>query len=390
MARKRKILHTMTWLSPGGGVDQNVLLTVQHTVDDYVVHLAVGPEIHHNPFTNVPGLEFLVCPHLVRPIRPFRDVRALWWFYRLIRAERYDIVHTHETKASLISRLASWLAGCPFTIYGLHGVTFNDPLSRLRRAFYIAVEKLTIGTADMIVAVSRTTIDEYHRRGIGTRIPYAVVYSGIDVARFERQAAAARRHRVELRRELGIAADDVVLVNVGRFSFTKGQRYTLEAFARLATTHRDLKLLFVGEGELKDECRSLATRLGVGDRVAFAGFRDDVPEITSVADVLVLTSLREGLPRAAVEAYLCELPVVSFEVEGIREVVEDGVTGYVVPQYDVDALADRIRLLIEDGDRRQRFAALGHQRVRNTWDHVRMIAKLRQIYDGSSDGHQLD
>ena len=381
MRRKLKILHTMTWLAPGGGADQNVLLTVQNTVNDYEVHFAVGPNIHQNQFIEVPGLTFMICPHMVRPIHPIKDLMALWWFVRLIRAEKYDVVHTHETKASLITRVAAWLARCPFIIYGLHGVAFNDPLSRLKRTFYILAEKWTIGAADLIVAVSKSTVEEYHQARIGLDIPYEVIYSGVDVTRFEAQAALARRKRVELRRALGIGPGEFVIVNVGRFSYSKGQRYTIEAFAKLAPRHSRLRLLFIGEGELKEDCMRQAEALGVGRETIFAGFRENVPEAVSVADLLLLTSLREGLPRAAVEAYLCGLPVVSFEVEGIHEVIEDGVTGYVVPQYDVNALAERTERLVVDDAQRLGFAAKGGERVRVTWDHRHMVASLKRIYD---------
>ncbi len=381
MRRKLKILHTMTWLAPGGGADQNVLLTVQNTVDDYEVHFAVGPNIHQNQFIDVPGLKFMICPHMVRPIHPIKDLLALGWFVRLIRAERYDIVHTHETKASLITRVAAWLARCPYIIYGLHGVAFNDPLSRLKRTFYILAEKWTIGAADLIVAVSRSTVEEYHKARVGLGIPYEVVYSGVDVARFEEQAARARAKRVELRRALGIEHGDFVMVNVGRFSYSKAQRYTIEAFAKLAPSHPRLKLLFIGEGELKDDCMRQAEALGVGESTIFAGFRENVPEAVSVADLMLLTSLREGLPRAAVEAYLCSVPVVAFEVEGIHEVIEEGVTGFVVPQYDVEAFAERTARLVDDDALRADFAARGRERVRGTWDHHHMVASLKRIYD---------
>lgn len=383
--KKLKVLHTMTWLARGGGVDHNVLLTFEGLKDTYELHLAVGSEIHQNLFEGIEGIRFIVCPDLVRAISPLRDLKALLYFYRLIRREAYDIVHTHETKAGVITKVAAFLARTPYIIYGLHGVTFNDPLSRLRRWFYVAVERLTIRTSDLIIAVSQDVIDHYRKNGIGVGIPSVVVYSGIDIARFGRQRLKTAAQRDALRRTLGFSDSDLVLVSIGRFSQAKAQRYAIEAFRRLKAHRGGLKLLLVGEGELKETCIEQARVAGVSGDVTFCGYSDAVPEILSISDIFLLTSLREGLPRAVVEAYVCEVPAVSFEVEGIREIIEDGRTGYVVPQGDVDALVSRLETLIDSPETRATFGREGHRKAVLVWDHLRMVSDLRRIYDSRRD-----
>ena len=122
-------------------------------------------------------------------------------------------------------------SGCKHIIYGLHGVVFNDPGSRIKRQFYIALEKMTIWACDLIIAVGRDTIRHYHRENIGRNIPHQIVYSGIDVTEFERRLDNVKKDA--FRREIGIPDDAPVLVNIGRFSSAKAQHYTIEAFARL-------------------------------------------------------------------------------------------------------------------------------------------------------------
>ncbi len=136
MRNKPKILHTMTWLAPGGGVDNNVYLAISGLREEFDFHFAVGGQIHKNDFEKIKGLKIYVCKDLVRQINPLKDLKALYYFWKLIRKEKYDIVHTHETKASFISRIAAHAAGCKYIIYGLHGVTFNDPHSRIRGFIY--------------------------------------------------------------------------------------------------------------------------------------------------------------------------------------------------------------------------------------------------------------
>src|SRR5207247_992361 len=116
----------------------------------------------------------------------------------------------------------------------------------------------------------------------------------------------------------------------------------------LKKNYPNLKLILVGEGELMDECKRLVKDLKLENDVIFYGFCDHIPSLLSIADIHVLTSLREGLPRVAVEASLMKIPTVSFEVEGIREVITDRESGLIVPQYDVEALTAGIRELIDD------------------------------------------
>ncbi|MBD3335142.1 MAG: glycosyltransferase [Candidatus Eisenbacteria bacterium] len=376
---KPKILHTMTWLAPGGGVDNNVYLTLRELRRDYECHLLVGAEIHHNPFRELGDVRVIICPHMRRSIHLWDDLRSLLFLYRLIRRERYVLVHTHESKASLLTRVAARLAGCPAVIFGLHGVNFNDPHSRLRRWAYLGLERLTVPFSHVIVSVSRDAVDAYHQAGIGRGIPYRVIHSGVDLDQFRNPADRGKGTRQQ-RRRLGLEEDDLVLINVGRFSPAKAQRYTIEAFARLRRKHDGLRLLLVGEGEEMDACRELARRLGTGDSVIFMGSTRDVAGIFSLADIHVLTSLREGLPRVAVEAALCGVPTVAFEVEGIREIINHGVSGAVVPRYDVDALCRRVEELLEDHGKRRRYAAAAGKAAVEGWDHRRMVSDLRALY----------
>ena len=182
--KKKKILHTMTWLAPGGGVDNNVFLTINHLQDKFDFHLVTGGEIHHNPFEKIPNMKIFVCPYLKRSISPINDFLALLYFIKLIKHEKYDIIHTHETKSSLIGRIAAFFAGTKYIIYGLHGVAFNDPMLSLKRKIYIYIEKFTLWMVTKIISVSKDCIIQYHKAKIGVKIPYEIIYSGIDTSKF--------------------------------------------------------------------------------------------------------------------------------------------------------------------------------------------------------------
>jgi len=304
---KLKILHTTTRLLRGGGVENNIYHTIDRLKEEYDFILSSGAEMEENPFRGDEMVKVIVCKDLINKIHPLHDLRALIFYYRLIKKEKIDVIHTHETKASFITKFAAWLARCPYIIYGLHGVTFNDPMGKLKRRFYIFLEKITIGVSDFIVAVSHDTIKHYHQNNIGRQIPYTVIRSGIDLDDFFAHAHLGEE-KATLRAQLNIGQQTKVICNVGRFSFAKAQRYTIECFARLKKDFPDSKLIFIGEGEMLETCETLAKQLGIVHDVIFAGYQKDVPLYLAISDLFLFTSLREGLPRVVVEAVLMKVP----------------------------------------------------------------------------------
>ena len=379
--RKLRILHTTTRLVRGGGVENNIYHTIDQLKNEYNFILSSGVDMQCNPFEGDAKVRVIVCKDLIHKIHPWYDLKALLFYYRLIKKEKIDVIHTHETKASFITKLSAWLAGCPYIIYGLHGVTFNDPMSKLKRKFYINLEKATIGVSDHIVSVSHDTIRHYHENNIGKKIPYTVVRSGIDLKKFFTLTRVEKNDRQELRDQLGIGEKTKVVINVGRFSFSKAQRYTIQCFAKLEKDFPDSKLIFIGEGELLDDCKQLAKELSIADDVLFQGYQKNVPLYLSISNLFLFTSLREGLPRVIVEAALMKVPVAAFEVEGIREVIEHNVSGIVVPQYDIDALYEGARRILNDERLSECFKEKAFNHVEHEWDASKMGDDLRKVYE---------
>jgi glycosyltransferase involved in cell wall biosynthesis len=380
--KKKKILHTTTRLVLGGGVEKNIYYTISNLSSEFEFHLSCGADFQDEVVGDFPEVKIIICPHLVNSIHPIKDIKALWFYYHLIRKEKYDIVHTHETKASFITKLAAWLAGCPYIIYGLHGVTFNDPMRSIKRRFFILLEKLTIRCADVIIAVGYDTIEAYYKENIGKNIPFEVVRSGIDIDNYLLQASQSDDEKWQLRKLLGINPDDIVLVTVGRFSFSKAQRYAIEAFAVLQKKYATLKFLLIGEGELLEKCKTLAKTLQIPDNsIYFLGYQKDIPKYLSISNIFIFTSLREGLPRVIVEASLLKVPVVTFQVEGATEVLENEKTGFIVPQCNTNTLLSKTEALILHPEIRALFGERAHQYVIQHWDMRLMTQQLHEIYN---------
>jgi glycosyltransferase involved in cell wall biosynthesis len=240
---------------------------------------------------------------------------------RMVRAWRPDVL----------------MAPVPALISTIHSVNDGGPL---RMAAY----RLTSGLVDRYTIISRLAAERYVGIGAVPAQQLEVVPNAVDTERFRHQPQA----RETIRRELGVG-DGFVWIAVGRFEEPKDCPTMIAAFARLASQRPASRLLLVGKGSLQDQVERLVQAAGLTGRVHFLGVRRDVAELMSAADGYVLSSNREGMPVVLLEAAAIGLPIVATRVGGIPEVVEDGVTGLLVPPGD-DASLMRAMDTVEDLD----------------------------------------
>jgi glycosyltransferase involved in cell wall biosynthesis len=254
---------------------------------------------------------------------------------------------------------------------------------------YVLLERFAARWCDVMISVGEDVKSRYLAEAIGQSDQYVTIPSGMLTGPFADARLHPETSRDPVRAEHGLTDGDLVLGMVSRLEPRKGYRYFLEAIARLAPDFPPLKALIVGEGVQRAELEHLARRLGLADRVVFAGYREDIARVIAAFDVAVLTSLWEGLPRVLVQYSLLECPIVTFECEGAREVVEDGVNGYVVPSKDVDLLVDRLRRLAANAELRAGFGRISRERVEGRWDVERMVERIAGLYDAVEAGRPV-
>jgi glycosyltransferase involved in cell wall biosynthesis len=377
---KPRILRTMTWLAPGGGVDEQVKLSILGLSDEFEFHLLTGREIQNQDFHKIPGLKIYVCKWMVPNFNPIMDLFALIWIKGFLKTNRFDLVHTHETKSSFLTRLAFSKKMLTPLIYGIHGVVFNDPRSNLGNKIYEFLERSTIGRADQLIAVSQDVKSEYLVRNIGTDMSWEIIYSGVNVAKFVSPQPNA--NSAILRSTLGISDKDLVLINIGRFSSSKNQKDTINAFHNLCDLNPQisLRLILVGEGPEKSNCELLVENLGLSKKINFVGFQKNIEEYLAISDMNVITSLREGLPRVVVEASLVGIPTVGYQVEGISEIVSDQKCGLVVPQGDLEALVIGMNELVTNEVKRKEFGIFAREIALSNWSHESMNNRILSLY----------
>jgi len=375
------VLHILTRLIRGGA-DENTLLTV-NGLDRrrFTVALAIGSGSEAAMLARVAStVEVVEVPELVREVSLRGDLAALMKLRRLIRRGRYDIVHTHTAKAGIVGRFAARGAG-PMIVHTLHGSTFHGALNRAEYLLYWGLEKMTAGFTDRIITVGEDLRDRYLAAGIGRPERYQLIRSGMELSDFSAAAEMGPERRAAVRQTLGVPVDAPLVGKVARLEARKGYAYFLDlaetVLRRVPTAH----FVGVGAGDELTSLRLEVERRGLGGQVHFPGFRHDIAAVLAVLDVAVLTSLWEGLPRVLVQAAACGVPTVAFAVEGAREVVKQGVNGWVVPMRDVGEMADRVVTLLADPVRARVMGATGRSLVREAWAADTMVREIADAYE---------
>ncbi len=388
---RARVLHLITHLGVGGATDNTLLTVAGLSRSRYEVHLGAGTLDAGDEYTDwTPrGREaadalFLV-PHLVRDVDPRRDLRALRALTDLIRAGSYDLVHTHCAKAGVLGRLAAHRAGVPAIVHTFHCLPWKvgaDPsrtgLRRLKEdakgALYVWIERYTARSTDAIITVAEANREEAIRMGLAPAGKIRTIPSGLDVERFTVPA-----DRAGVRRDLGVDPASLLIGWVGRLSVQKDP-VTFVRAARIALAGRpDLRFVLVGDGPLRSE---VDAERGGDERIVLTGYRDDVPGILRALDFFALSSIWEGLGRSLTEALLVGLPVACTAVDGVPELVRDGVTGLLCPPHSPERMAESILRLVNDPAAARRMGERGREQVRGSYTSAAMIRGIEEVYAG--------
>jgi glycosyltransferase involved in cell wall biosynthesis len=340
---------------------------------------AGGP---HVPALEQAGIRHIAVP-MTRRMTPLADLVALVRLYRIMRRERFTIVHTHTPKPNLIGQLAARAAGVPVVLSTVHGYYFHDGMAALPRRLLVALEKIAARCSHLILSQSREDVETALRERIAGPDRIELLGNGIDLRRFDRAALSGEALRA-VRRELGLPEGAPVIGFVGRLVAEKGLGELMEAAPAVLRRFPGARFLVVGPRE-PDKADSVgpeaAARLGVDHAFVFAGLRDDMPAMYALMDVFALPSHREGFPRSPMEASAMGVPCVVTDIRGCREAVDEGVNGLFVPPRDAAALADAILAILGDRERAAALARGGLRLARERFDEQRVFAHVVDAYE---------
>lgn len=378
-----KIVHVITRLILGGA-QENTLLSVEGLHHRYredvtlITGPAEGPEGDLFERARAQNLKLILLPELVRPIRPAADLAAYHSLRSRLRELRPDVVHTHSSKAGILGRAAAWKERVPAIVHTIHGLPFGPSESPLKNHLYLRLERWAAHRCHAIVSVCQAMTDQALAAGVGHPDLFLTIYSGMDVDAFLHPP----RDRDEVRRELGLQPTDVAFATVARLFERKGHQDLLAILPQLKASAPHLRLVWIGSGILRDQLEAQASSLGVRDRIHFTGLvpTTRIPELLNACDVIVHPSYREGLARVLPQALIVGRPVISYDVDGAREVCISNQTGFLVPFRNLDALQSAMVQLAQDPELRRRLGAEGRARFAHQFRHETMTDQLHSLY----------
>ena len=314
---------------------------------------APGPEV---AAIERAGIRYIPVP-MTRRITPFADLISLWRLYRVMRRERFALVHTHTPKGALLGQYAAALARVPVRIHTIHGLYYPGNMKPRRRWLYTLMERLTMLPSHLNLSQNPEDVPVAIQQRICRADRIRLLGNGIDLEAFD-PARQPPEKRLATRARLGLTRQHKVVGMVARFVAEKGWYEMLEA-ARIIRTHcPEARFLFIGPmepGKKDGLSPTLIEDMGLAEVAQVLGYRSDMPDLYAVMDVLALPSHREGFPRAPMEAAALGVPSVVTEIRGCRQAVTHDVTGYLVPVRSPERLASALLELLREDSRRQAF-----------------------------------
>ena len=333
------------------------------------------------------GISVLHIP-FAREIDPLTDLRCAWQLFRILRRERFDIVHSHNPKGGLLGPVVARMAravnaASTVVVHTVHGLLFNDETPALKRLLAIAAERWTASWCDHLLFQSGEDFTYALSHGFKPPDRLHLIGNGIDQTRFDRSKYP--RAREQKRAELGWQKGHLVVGIVGRLVAEKGFPEFFAMAAILARKFAELRFLVVGitEPDQRDalDATQLSRQFGIQDRCTILEQRRDMPELYACMDVAVLPSHREGIPRAIMEASAMGVPVVASDIRGCREVIVDRETGILFPARDVASFVAAVESLLIDASLRRRLGEAGSKRVFGNFTDDRTVGRLTAFYD---------
>ena len=378
--KKIKVVHIITRMDWGGSPDIVRILCQQLDSSVYETAVLYGetcyPSAQTSSFLALLKDRAVCIPHMRRNPHILYDCIALYKLWRLLRKGRYDIVHTHTAKAGMLGRIAAFCSRTPCIIHCAHGHNFYGYAGAFFSRAIIFAEKCLSYITDHAITLTeleKKDLIAYHVMPVEK---ISVIASGVE---FEYWAQHEMRVQ-ERRAEFGLPASAQIVGMIGRLEPVKGILSFMSAAALAMKQYPQTYFLIVGEGSLRQKAEEAARAARIEKNCIFTGWRDDIPDILPLMDMLVVPSINEAVGRVIIEAAADAIPAIATRVGGIPEIVHDQQTGILVPPDNPAQLAEAIMALLQDAEKRMHMGAAAQVWVRKTFAVASMVEKTAALY----------
>lgn len=367
-----------------GGPTYNATFLTRFLSDDYETLLVGGlPEADESDSLHIPrsyGVEPVLIEEMKRLPNLASDRAAYKKLKQIIEEFQPDIVHTHAAKAGALGRKAARACGVPVIVHTYHGHVFHSYFGALKTRLYKFIERRLARQSDGIIAISPLQKDELSQQHkICPAEKIRVIPLGFDLGKFQENLTEKRR---ATRERYGLAEDAVAVAIVGRLAPIKNHDLFLEAVEQLMRQDIRARYFIVGDGSEKDHIAEKVQQLNerYGEQITMTSWITDIATFNAGMDLICLTSDNEGTPVSLIEAQACNLPVISTDVGGVRDIVKEGETGFVVPRKDARAFAEKLAILITNKEIREKMSQNGWKFVEEQFHYTTLVRNMETYY----------
>jgi glycosyltransferase involved in cell wall biosynthesis len=378
--RKIRVLLAITVLGTGGAT--NVVLDLANHLNqnpDFDVLLLTGPipssRTDLTPLAHEMNIPTQMVPNLINHIDPLVNLKAIVDLRKIMVKGKFDVVHTHSSVAGVVGRIAAFLARVPVIIHHVHGWGLHEKMSTFSKILYLNLERLCASFTDRLIVVSKTDIQKGLEYRIGNESKFALIFNGIDLERFEDPVDGP-----QIRADLGLNPDSDLVGMIGRLDQQKNPLDFIKAAAIVSDRFENVEFIFIGDGPLRNDCERLIKELNLGEKFFLLGYRNDVTRILPLLKITALSSLWEGLPIVFLEALCAGKPIVANDVDGAKEVVIDGETGFLVTPGNPSEMAERILDLLNNDSLCNDMAGIAKHRS-EYFSVDRMVSEIEKLYE---------
>ena len=385
-----KICHIITRFILGGAQENTLASLIGLAERGHDVTLITGPSRGREGNlleqkglinSNLP-FRFIENRYLVRAINPIYDYLAYKTLAAHFENERYDLIHTHSSKAGIIGRIAASKVRkqkISKVVHTIHGLSFDKYQPFWKNKIYIAAEKFCADKSDKIISVCDTMSEQAIKVGIGSPELFVTIHSGFDLDKF----IASREKKEKVRNKLAITKNTVVLLSIGRLFNMKGAEDFLTVIENVSDSYDSpVKGIMIGDGPMRKSLENRAKDNLSKNGVMFTGLLppDDIPDWITSADIIIHASMREGLARILVQGLASGKPVISYDIGGAKEVIADGENGFIVKPGDVKLLTEKVKTLLENKELLLKLSQGAQETDLSNYSEDVMVGKLEELY----------
>jgi glycosyltransferase involved in cell wall biosynthesis len=377
-----RVVHVITRLIIGGA-QENTLLTCEDQHRDYhddvilVTGPAIGPEGSLMSRAEKAGFPIHLVDSMRRNINPLNEFKVAYELKSLLKKLNPQIIHTHSSKAGIIGRWAAAKLKIP-CVHTIHGASFHYGQNPLAYGLYKYLEKWAAPKTTHFISVCDAMTDQYVAAGVAARDHFTTVYSGFHVEPFLKPVIDPQ----VTRQKYGIQPDHIVIGKIGRLFNLKGHDAILKVAPQIVAQCPQARFMFVGDGLLREQFKQQIVEMGLTDHFIFTGLvpPSQIPELIHAMDMVVHTSQWEGLARVLPQGLIAGKPVVTYDIDGAKEVCRHQLTGWLVPRNDYAQLTQAILFLCQHPDTRHDWGQTGRQLFTEQFKHETMTRRIREVY----------